>query len=421
MNDAEHARSTAEAVARRSYGKLVAFLAARTARRRGGRGRALGRLRRGARRLAHAAACPRNPEAWLLTVGAAQADRRRRGAAHEREAADRSSSSCAEELDRPRRTTRPRHAGRPPRADVRLRASGDRRERARAAHPADRARLRRRDDRAPRFSRRPPRWASGSCARRRRSSRPAFRSRVPERDELARAARMRCSRRSTRPSPRAGPIPAGTEARAPRSRGGGDLARPARGVAAAGRARSARPARADAPRRSAPRTRGATQHGDYVPLAEQDPALWDAALIDEAEALLTRASACGERRPLSARSRGAVCARRAAAVTGRSDWAAMLAALRRARCELTGSPVVAINRAIALAETRGPQRGARCAWMRSRATRGSPTTSPTGRRARRCSRERARAPKPRSAYERAIGLERDAAVRRFLQRRVAGL
>ena len=30
MNDNEHARSTADAVARRSYGKLVAFLAARS-------------------------------------------------------------------------------------------------------------------------------------------------------------------------------------------------------------------------------------------------------------------------------------------------------------------------------------------------------------------------------------------------------
>src|SRR5699024_5491630 len=33
--------------------------------------------------------------------------------------------------------------------------------------------------------------------------------------------------------------------------------------------------------------------GDYVPLAEQDAALWGGALIDEAEALLRRASAEG--------------------------------------------------------------------------------------------------------------------------------
>ena len=34
-------------------------------------------------------------------------------------------------------------------------------------------------------------------------------------------------------------------------------------------------------------------HGAYVPLAEQDPARWDALLIDQAEALLLRASTRG--------------------------------------------------------------------------------------------------------------------------------
>src|SRR6266849_5085088 len=42
-------------------------------------------------------------------------------------------------------------------------------------------------------------------------------------------------------------------------------------------------------RRQARRNR----HGDYVPLAEQDPALWDSQMIDEAEALLRRASVLG--------------------------------------------------------------------------------------------------------------------------------
>src|SRR6266403_2573122 len=35
------------------------------------------------------------------------------------------------------------------------------------------------------------------------------------------------------------------------------------------------------------------RHGDYVPLAEQDPGLWDSQMIEEAEALLRRASALG--------------------------------------------------------------------------------------------------------------------------------
>ena len=47
-------------------------------------------------------------------------------------------------------------------------------------------------------------------------------------------------------------------------------------------------------------------HGEYVPLAEQDPALWDTALIEEAEALLSRASALPGDRPLPARGGGAV-------------------------------------------------------------------------------------------------------------------
>ena len=43
-----------------------------------------------------------------------------------------------------------------------------------------------------------------------------------------------------------------------------------------------------------------TPDGDYVPLAEQDQALWDWQAIAEAEALLRRAGAAGRHRPLSA-------------------------------------------------------------------------------------------------------------------------
>ena len=54
--------------------------------------------------------------------------------------------------------------------------------------------------------------------------------------------------------------------------------------------------------------RGARRNaaGDYVPLAEQDPALWDADLIAEAEALLTRREPDGRGRPLPAGGGGAV-------------------------------------------------------------------------------------------------------------------
>ncbi len=51
--------------------------------------------------------------------------------------------------------------------------------------------------------------------------------------------------------------------------------------------------------------------GDYVPLDVQDPGLWDATLIDEAEALLHRPSGSGRDRPLPIGSGGAVGACRA--------------------------------------------------------------------------------------------------------------
>ena len=159
--------------------------------------------------------------------------------------------------------------------------------------------------------------------------------------------------------------------------------------------------------------------GEYVPLAEQDPAAWDAALIDEAEALLARASALPGtgRYQLEAAVQSAHVVRRQ---TGRSDWAA-IERIYDALFAMTGSPVVAINRAIAVAEIARRRRRPRRRSPRSRTTRGSPTISPTGRRAPGCWRARANAEAADAAYERAIGLERDPAVRRFLERRRAAL
>src|SRR5215472_11495497 len=95
--------------------------------------------------------------------------------------------------------------------------------------------------------------------------------------------------------------------------------------------------------------------GEYVPLAEQDPKLWNAALIEEAEALLFRASRIGEigRYQIEAAVQSAHVARR---ITGRTDWAA-IERLYDALSAMTHSPVVAINRAIAIAETQGPAAG----------------------------------------------------------------
>src|SRR5206468_1112365 len=78
-------------------------------------------------------------------------------------------------------------------------------------------------------------------------------------------------------------------------------------------------------------------------------------LADEAETLLSQANRCGDvgRYELEAevQSAHAVRGRRVAA-----DWAA-IEQLYDALCALTGSPVAALNRAVALAETRGPAAG----------------------------------------------------------------
>lgn len=94
--------------------------------------------------------------------------------------------------------------------------------------------------------------------------------------------------------------------------------------------------------------------GDYVPLAEQELALWDGALIDEAETLLRRAAAKGVvgRYQLEAAVQSAHTARR---LTGRTDWVA-IRHLYDALSVIAGSPVVSINRAVAIAEAEVPRR-----------------------------------------------------------------
>src|SRR5207245_3324686 len=95
--------------------------------------------------------------------------------------------------------------------------------------------------------------------------------------------------------------------------------------------------------------RGARRNdrGDYVPLAEQDPALWDAAMIDEAEALLQRASGMNSigRYQLEGALQSAHVDR---CRTGQSNWAEVVQ-LYDALFALAGSPVVAINREMAIA------------------------------------------------------------------------
>jgi RNA polymerase sigma-70 factor (ECF subfamily) len=155
-------------------------------------------------------------------------------------------------------------------------------------------------------------------------------------------------------------------------------------------------------------------HGEYVPLADQDPALWDTPLIEEAEALLFRASAMGAigRYQLEAAVQSAHVVRRR---TGRSDWAA-IERLYDALSAITGSPVVAINRAIAVAETHGPAAGLAALDKVADDGRLAEYQPYWAARARLLARADDVAAAD-AAYQRAIGLESDPAVRRFLQQR----
>ncbi len=158
--------------------------------------------------------------------------------------------------------------------------------------------------------------------------------------------------------------------------------------------------------------------GDYVPLAEQDPSAWDSALIEEAEALLFRASTLGAigRYQLEAAVQSAHVVRRR---TGRADWAA-IERLYDALWAMTESPVVAINRAVAVAETRGPAAGLAALDALAGDARLAEYQPFWAARAGLLARAGDVAAADR-AYQQAIGLEPDPAVRRFLQQRRAEL
>jgi predicted RNA polymerase sigma factor len=155
-------------------------------------------------------------------------------------------------------------------------------------------------------------------------------------------------------------------------------------------------------------------NGEYVPLAAQDPALWDARMIAEAETLLGRASAFKAigRYQLEAAVQSAHVHRRR---SGRANWKEVLG-LYDALAALTDSPVVAVNRAVALAEARGADAALAALDAIADDTRLAEYQPYWAARAELLARSGARG-KAERAYEIAIGLERDPAVRRFLERR----
>ncbi len=97
--------------------------------------------------------------------------------------------------------------------------------------------------------------------------------------------------------------------------------------------------------------------GDLVLLEDQDRARWDHDMIDEGLATLDRAMALG--RPGPYQVQAAIAALHAQAPRPEdTDWP-QIAALYGALAAMTPSPVVALNRAVAVAMADGPERRAR--------------------------------------------------------------
>ena len=164
--------------------------------------------------------------------------------------------------------------------------------------------------------------------------------------------------------------------------------------------------------------------GDYVPLAQQDTALWDKPLLLQAQELLLHASSfqCPGRYQLEAAVQSAHVH---AVLSGVATGAAVLG-LYDALLHITQSPVVAINRAVALAQ---------CDGINSKLNSNANAVAALEALDTLLSEPRLRDYQPywaarahvlqrlgqnadaAAAYQRAIGLESDAAVRRYLQQR----
>jgi predicted RNA polymerase sigma factor len=95
--------------------------------------------------------------------------------------------------------------------------------------------------------------------------------------------------------------------------------------------------------------------GEPILLFDQDRARWDRLLIRRGEAALARAEKLGELGPYALQAAIAACHARAR-TPAETDWA-RIAALYDALAQLTPSPVVELNRAVALSMAYGPATG----------------------------------------------------------------
>lgn len=158
--------------------------------------------------------------------------------------------------------------------------------------------------------------------------------------------------------------------------------------------------------------------GNYVPLAGQNPALWNSRMIDQAEVLLRHAGAFGVigRYQLEAALQSAHVHR---CRTGQDNWPDILQ-LYDVLLALSDSPVVAINRALAVGEVHGASAALEILDALKADARLADYQPYWAARAELLTKTKA-SRDARKAYEIAIGLERDPAVRSFLQRRQSAL
>jgi RNA polymerase sigma-70 factor (ECF subfamily) len=158
--------------------------------------------------------------------------------------------------------------------------------------------------------------------------------------------------------------------------------------------------------------------GELILLADQDRSLWNREQIAEGVALVERALASGQAGPYALQA--AIAAVHAEAPTAAAtDWA-QIVALYDVLLQATPSPVVELNRAVAVTMRDGP--GAGLALIDAILARGDLADYHLAHSARAdfC-RRLGRREEARTSYRRALDLARQEPERRFLQRRLAEL
>lgn len=155
--------------------------------------------------------------------------------------------------------------------------------------------------------------------------------------------------------------------------------------------------------------------GAYVPLEEQDVTLWSAELIEEAEHELTLAARAGAvgRFQLEAAIQSAHAERKRG---GRLDWEAV-ALLYEGVVHVAPTQGALVGRAAAVAEARGAAAG--LALLQAIPSDGTASYQPYWALAAHLFARLGRSEEARNAYEKAIGLCEDPAVRAFLAARAA--